>query len=745
LRYQVFISLILFWFISQLSAMNCEYINRFGESNTSLRLNNTMIENEKLYLCKEYGIDIFNIEDNGELSLINTIIMDDINNFTIHSDNLYFACRPFSSSTWETVVYKYDISDPLQPVATGQMDLDYPPHTMYIWQNMLTVVDFLVVRQLSYYDLETLEFISSEEGPFLKPFYENYWCTSLADSLAVYDLSDPFNAVEVASVDLEGIGNVYSHECKRINDDLYVILNQHEMSLWNTSDFSNWQLISQFPFPDLDQLFYGLNMEIWEETIILPLTEELIVVDISDPELPQVSQILNHALFNPTNCLKHGDYIYLIDNYVGIQVLNLLDNTVQIGEVCTEFPMLLNGLRMGDNLIRETYLKNQETPDVFIWNTSNPGSPHLSAELELDNGRTGLKMLADILVLKNEENLNLEFYDISSLPDMPYMGSINCFSNQYEFDYGDFYIFESETDRIYVKTPPGHFVCYDVSYLQNPEMMFEITETNCYISDVIGDYIYLIEPVSADGLDLIIYSGNDNNDPQLAARYLDFLPENCVAKIYHNKLFISDCIDYYTTQVYLLSGSEVPEFLCNLSIDFGGRLIYYGGEYIVCSILDAYGFYIPENPPIFIEPSFHIGRFNFICNLKIVSSEAEDYLYVFDTGYTEVYQIESTLNDKDLIIENIQMITYPNPFSFVNGQELTFYPQNDISRYGIESFLSVYNIKGQLIHNEYFQPGKNEINWDCYLDNGYKAPSGVYFFKVECNTKSEFGKFIITK
>ena len=745
MRYQV-LTIIFLAMIISLSAMNSEYVTRFGESSTSFRLNNMIIDNGRLYLCKEYGVDIFEIGDNGELSLQSTVIADDVNNFTIYNNNLYFACRPFSSDTWETIVYKYDVSDPVQPVETGQLELDYPPYTMYIWHDMLTIVDFLVTRQLLYYNPVTLEYIDREVGSFLKPFYEDYWCTNDPDTLTIYDLSDPFNAVEITSVDLELVNNGYFHVCRRITDDLYVVYSQSEMSLWDTSDFSNWQLLSQLPFPEFEHLFYDMNIEIWDETILLPLVEIMLVVDISNPELPQVSQVLSPALFNPTNCLKHGDYIYLVDNSVGIQVLNINDDIVQLGEICTNFPKLGHGLRKGDNLLREKLYQNQEIPDLYIWDTSNPDSPQLSAELDLEAGRMGGKILADMLILKNEEDFNIEIYDISNLPDISLLSSIDCFENQYEYLYGNFYVFEDEIDKFYIKKPPDQFVCYDISDPQNPEELFEITEENCFISYKHGDYLYLIESVSSDGLDLIIYSGIDSNNPQLSARYVNFMPENSILKIYQDKLFMSDCDDDYTTQVYDLNGSEEPEFLCSLSVDFGGRITYYGGEYIVCSIHDAYSFYIPENPPLLIEPSCHIGRFNFICNLEVISSGLEDYLYVFDTAYTEVYQVEDTLNDENLITENVQMIIYPNPFSFDNGQEITFYSPDDLSRYSKDAFLSLYNIKGQLVHQQKSEfDGNNPMSWDCRLQNGTKVPSGVYLYKVDTGKKSSSGKFIITK
>jgi hypothetical protein len=744
MRYQV-LTFIFLGMIISLSAMNCEYVSRFGESNTSMRLNNILIDNGKLYLCKEYGVDIFEISESGNLELITTIEVDDTHNFALYNNYLFISCYPFGGDTWNTTVYEYDVSDPEQPVETGQLELDYPPYSMYIWHDMLTIVDYILTRQLLYYDRETLEYIDNEEGEFLKPFYGDYWCSSDPDILTIYDLSDPFNAEVVTFVDLEPVANDRSQVCRRISDELYVVYSQLEMSLWDTYDFADWQLLSQFPFPDYEILFYDLNIVIWDNKILLPLVEQTLVVDISDPELPAVSQILYLDLINPTNCKKYGDHIYLVDNSHGIQILDVDENEVLSGEISTEFTKQGNGLMYENNIIRESTYHFQSMTDFYIWDITDPGVPQINAEIDLGTGRADGKVLSDLLIVKNMEDLNIEIYDISGLPDLSLTGSIDCFENLYEFSFGNFYVFENEIDKIYIKIPPERFVCYDISDLQNQEVLFEITEDNCFIGNKFGDYLYLVESYSSDGIDLIVYSGINCNEPQLAARYVNFMPVHCVLKLYHNKLCVSNDLST-TTQVYELNGSEEPEMLCNLNVDFGGGVIYFGGEYLVCSIYDAYGFYIPANPLELIEPSCHIGRFNFICNLEVISSDTEYHLYVFDTAYTEIYQVVGTGNYEDSITESIQMISYPNPFSFDNGKDIRFYSQNAPTRYCEDALLSVYNIKGQLVYRQEVDFRRDgDLYWDCRLERGTKAPSGVYLYKVDAGKESSVGKFTITK
>jgi hypothetical protein len=745
MRYQVLTILCLGMIIS-LSAMNCEYVTRFAESNVSMRLNNMIIEDEKLFLCKEYGVDIFEIENSGELTLLNTIHADDVNNFTIYNNNLYFSCCTFGDNVWDTIVYKYDVSDPQQPVETGQLELDYPPYTMYILDEMLTIVNYISGQQLRYYDPETFEYLGQIPRTFLVPFYDNYWCTHHSESLEIYDLSNPFNAVEVTSVDLEPVNNGSPHVCRRVSDELYVVYSQLEMSLWDTSDFNNWQLLSQFPFPDFEILFYDLNIIIWDNKILLPLVEQTLVVDISDPYSPDISQTLYLSLFNPTNCLKYNDTIYLVDYYTGIQKLNIVDNIVELGEVQSEYPRIIKGLFYNDFIIRENWSKYSDLPDMNIWDVAIPEEPAFLDTITLGSDRFFYSLTDNKLVLKNTSNYQIEIFDTSALPELVLLGQVDYFNSEYEIMYGNLKVFEDAPNQIFLSKPDGSKSSWNISNPQNPELNYEFVESNFYISSKNGDYLYLIENYTSVAKDLKVYSGINVNNPQLTAYYPNVLPSDCNIKILDEKLFCSSSDDPYTTQVFGLIEADSPDFLCNLYTDFSGRVYTYDNEYIVCSEHEASSFTIPDNPPQYIEPSCLIGRFNFINDIEFQSYQNNDYLIVVDQCYTEVYQIGSTENDQNLITETIKMITYPNPFSFDNGDVITFYSQKALFRYCEDALLSIYNIKGQLIHQQEVDLGRDsELHWDCRINNGNKAPSGVYLYKVDAGEDSSVGKFIITK
>lgn len=90
---------------------------------------------------------------------------------------------------------------------------------------------------------------------------------------------------------------------------------------------------------------------------------------------------------------------------------------------------------------------------------------------------------------------------------------------------------------------------------------------------------------------------------------------------------------------------------------------------------------------------------------------------------------------------NILKSNYPNPFN----------PSTTI-RYDVpvagKMNLSVYNVKGQLVKtliNSQVAKGENSIVWNGKDNSGRTAASGVYFYRVSLNGKSETRKMLLVK
>ena len=127
---------------------------------------------------------------------------------------------------------------------------------------------------------------------------------------------------------------------------------------------------------------------------------------------------------------------------------------------------------------------------------------------------------------------------------------------------------------------------------------------------------------------------------------------------------------------------------------------------------------------------------------------SEDYAFVGEPYNYEnnsfsgiVYVIQNSTTDIQDFIGDIQSCSFsirnfPNPFNPITTIEFSI--QNDSK---IE--LSIYNIKGQkiktLIQNEYLK-GTHSIIWNGADESNNPVSSGIYYYKLNVNGKTEVVK-----
>ncbi|PID28303.1 MAG: hypothetical protein CSB55_05755 [Candidatus Cloacimonadota bacterium] len=89
--------------------------------------------------------------------------------------------------------------------------------------------------------------------------------------------------------------------------------------------------------------------------------------------------------------------------------------------------------------------------------------------------------------------------------------------------------------------------------------------------------------------------------------------------------------------------------------------------------------------------------------------------------------------------------SYPNPFNISkerNGEVSIGFgvKEND------EADLTVYNLKGQLVEEfKGYKPGNHTVNWNLKTENGKKAKSGIYFYRLKTKTTDITHKMLIIK
>ena len=117
---------------------------------------------------------------------------------------------------------------------------------------------------------------------------------------------------------------------------------------------------------------------------------------------------------------------------------------------------------------------------------------------------------------------------------------------------------------------------------------------------------------------------------------------------------------------------------------------------------------------IIIEPAFIVGNYNFV-----------------DITHED---IQDNPNDKLLI-------NYPNPFKPLgNRDETSTTILFSIPKYCNQAHIEIYNIKGQCIRQlkiKTLNSGINEISWDGRNQAGKIVSSGIYFYKLQIDGKTE--------
>jgi hypothetical protein len=115
---------------------------------------------------------------------------------------------------------------------------------------------------------------------------------------------------------------------------------------------------------------------------------------------------------------------------------------------------------------------------------------------------------------------------------------------------------------------------------------------------------------------------------------------------------------------------------------------------------------------------------------------------VMNTIDFHIPPIVANLEDTHPVVTNQLGQNYPNPFSSSSTSiEYTLKENSKVE-------LSIYNLKGQLVKtlvDETKDASTHQIAWNGLDDSGKKAPSGVYFYRLKANGRTETRKMVKIK
>jgi hypothetical protein len=146
-----------------------------------------------------------------------------------------------------------------------------------------------------------------------------------------------------------------------------------------------------------------------------------------------------------------------------------------------------------------------------------------------------------------------------------------------------------------------------------------------------------------------------------------------------------------------------------------------------------------ENVPDTYEVTLHLNDFEQIMEPDVPI----EYLPTTIGELQGFVSVENLPTNQSTTVFDIQeVINYPNPFNPSTTIRFAIKAESKIE-------LIVYNIKGQKVRtlcSDYLTAGKHEILWNGKDEKNKNVSSGVYFYKLSVNSKTEtFGKCLLMK
>jgi len=134
----------------------------------------------------------------------------------------------------------------------------------------------------------------------------------------------------------------------------------------------------------------------------------------------------------------------------------------------------------------------------------------------------------------------------------------------------------------------------------------------------------------------------------------------------------------------------------------------------------------PDTTGLFLPP------WDLLHNQRVWDGD-ENGTAIIDMGCYEFGADSVNVINNELPIINYELRNYPNPFN--PKTKIVF----DLPEAG-QVKLEIYNIKGQKVKTLldcYMSPGRSEMVWNSKDDNGKRVSSGVYFYRLNVNDKTE--------
>jgi hypothetical protein len=580
--------------------------------------------------------------------------------------------------------------------------------------------------EVGFYD----DFYSIPEMEYIGQIISDNYYNIINDSLLVsqngyiltsvqYNPPNEFETIGTTDVSAYSDGNEAYDHYKVINDSIFSAVNVRNITFWDISDVTNWQYISHYTLPEDTGMTCNKQYVIMEENAVIFYSGLLGLLDISDISNPVLVDSLEHNMHTwGQGCDHFENNLYVGTFNDGIQHYNIENNTVEYNDSYYDHIRFYIGDLYDSKIITSTVMDG-----YYLFDIEDPSNPVDLGEWFSEKRYQLIHKPGGWMVLKDFEELRIEFYDITDLenPILRNTLSLNIYDLVMSFPYID----ESDPVSIYLyNLQTNMFSKFDISEPGDAIEQFE------YLLPSIPEGLTIINSIAyatvgSQPYDLLIIGGIEEDEPYIANEISNFTDNKYVDG--HDGYLLTRGITQLgdIAQVFQLDNSLQPELYFTPQwgnrIEIRDDLIFARIEYIVA---------VYENKPNSTEPIAIFNGLNYIYNINLMEYEGTNYLItneMANIGLFEYTYVPSSADD-ELPKPEITLSNYPNPFNPETTISFSVTQNSDFVN------LEVYNIKGQKVDQleiTNYELRINEVTWDA---EGFA--SGIYLYQLRVDGKA---------
>jgi len=249
-----------------------------------------------------------------------------------------------------------------------------------------------------------------------------------------------------------------------------------------------------------------------------------------------------------------------------------------------------------------------------------------------------------------------------------------------------------------------------------------------------------VRPLTADNTGRIAFQENDWE------LFTEEIQRNHISLIFRKNFSVSPLV--------ISMNSELPkESWSHLSVSYDLNdlpTIYLNGEEMEYSIINE----AKGNPVNGKSTELLIGNNNSYNNFDglmkdviivsevLSSAEISDLMDDRNEDFFTKFSVKRTSseNNEAPVSENLLAQNYPNPF--VASTTISF---NVSCKDATNAMISIYNVKGQKIREYAVSNGQTSIVFDGKDQSGSKIAAGIYFYKLQTNSRQTVKRMILSR